>query len=228
MTVAARLPPHMPASMKSLSTNPAGYPIPWFVDRRSGPVGNPDFRVMDARRLREAVMKDLCWVCGGRMNRSGPRVFVAGPMCLVNLNSAEPPSHAACARWSTKACPFLVNPRKVRRETNIPETGEVAGEMIARNPGVTALIFCDGYTPWNPGNGILFRPYDPTGVEWFSQGRPATRAEVEESIDTGLPVLMEMAEAQDAEEPGAGAVNELARQVEAARKWLPAPDAAPS
>ncbi|HWC88090.1 MAG TPA: hypothetical protein VG433_00485, partial [Pirellulales bacterium] len=43
------------------------------------------------------------------------------------------------------------------------------------------------------GQSLLCRLGDPTGVEFFSAGRPATRAEVELSIDSGLPTLLAMA-----------------------------------
>jgi len=37
--------------------------------------------------------------------------------------------------------------------------------------------------------GALITMGKPTGVEWYREGRPATRAEVIESIETGLPNL---------------------------------------
>src|SRR5436190_2018606 len=76
----------VPEQMKHLATDPVrGIPIPWFT-----PVvdGKPEFRAADGRKQVEAVRKNLCWVCGRRMlNRDS--VFVVGPMCLVNRNSAE-------------------------------------------------------------------------------------------------------------------------------------------
>ena len=81
-------------------------------------------------------------------------------MCLVNRTSAEPPNHADCAEWSARACPFLTTPKKVRRESGIPEGASIhdaAGIAIARNPGVTALIDCSKWKLWNPGNGVLFQ-----------------------------------------------------------------------
>jgi hypothetical protein len=33
----------------------------------------------------------------------------------------------------------------------------------------------------------------PYEVEWYAKGRPATRAEVEHSIETGLPALRKIA-----------------------------------
>lgn len=219
MSRAIALPDQMPATIAALPVNPAGYPIPWFVDLDSGPPGNPDFRVMDGRKLRKAVMERRCWVCGQKLQRN-LHVFAVGPMCVVNNVSAEPPSHMECVRWSARACPFLVNPHKVRREANMhPDVVEPAGIMLTRNPGVTALVTVFGTRGWYPYNvppaGVLFS-FSPTAVEWWCQGREATLEEVTESINSGLPALREMATRDGAEAEAA-----LAVMVDEARAWLP-------
>lgn len=216
-----KLPDDMPATIAALPTNPAGYPIPWFVDLESGPPGNPDFRVMDGRKLKKAVLARLCWVCGTKLTRNF-HTFAVGPMCVINRVSAEPPSHIECVRWSARACPFLVNPHKVRREANMhPDAIEGAGVMIKRNPGVTALVTVFGTRGWEPypvpPNGVLFS-FVPSEVEWWAEGREATLDEVIASIDSGLPALREMA-TRDGEEAEA----ELASMVEEAKQWLPVP-----
>jgi hypothetical protein len=63
----------------------------------------------------------------------------------------------------------------------------------------------------------LFSLGEPAEVLWFAQGRPATRAEVMASIESGYPSLLEIAASE-----GAEAVAELERQ--RARVWplLPA------
>lgn len=40
-------------------------------------------------------------------------------------------------------------------------------------------------------NGVLFQIGRPFKTEWYARGRPATRAEVMESIESGLPALRE-------------------------------------
>jgi hypothetical protein len=54
-------------------------------------------------------------------------------------------------------------------------------------------------------NGNLFQIGEPDLVEFFAQGRIATRAEVDVSVTTGLPLLEEAAK-----EDGQGAIRELA------------------
>jgi len=213
-----KLPPGMPSKMKGLKRDEVGRPIPFFVGY---PDGKPDFRTMDGTRLREAIMGDLCWVCGQRLLRSqGGLVgtFVAGPMCLINCTSAEPPAHGDCAEWCAKACPFLVNPNKVRRETGLEgKLEEAAGIAIARNPGVTALIESQKWVTWRPdGGGVLFNIQRIRSVEFFAQGERATVKDVMESIETGLPLLHDMAE-----EEGRDAVYDLRKKVRTAIRWVP-------
>lgn len=73
----------LPRTMRPLDLDPRGYPVPWFVDRKA-PLhnGGPDFRIMDAKRLKVAIREHRCWVCGWIIRGYG--TFVAGPMCGVN------------------------------------------------------------------------------------------------------------------------------------------------
>lgn len=210
------LPPLVPR-IDTLPVDKRGYPVPWFVATVDG---EPDHRVMDGRKIQIAWERQLCWVCG--QPYSGPTVtFAIGPMCAVNRVSAEPPSHKECVLWSVKGCPFLSRPHAHRRETGMPE-GHVPpdGIMLRRNPGVmllwTVLRTKCGPFPI-PEGGMLFNVGEPREVEWYSQGRLATRAEVLSSIESGLPTLQGLA---DEEGPGAQAA--LADQYEQALELLPA------
>ena len=178
----------LPVGMRLLQLDPRGYPVPWFVDRAAPPKdGGPDFRVMDGKRLKTAIRERRCWVCGLRLGRE-TGTFVAGPMCGINRTSAEPPSHLACALASAKHCPFLSHPGRIRDETDLP-VGMMAGVGITRNPGVT-MLWTSGYQTWTPsGGGVLFEMGEPEAVQWLRMGCPATRAEVQASIDSGLPLL---------------------------------------
>jgi len=197
----------LPRRMALLPQDKAGHPVPWFVAWIDG---KPDFRVIGPGKLAEAVRCSLCWVCGHGFTGGEDRAFVIGPMCAVNRVSAEPPCHVDCAIWSARNCPFLATPNMVRRERHIPEgTENPAGIMIRRNPGV-ALVWVTRYRSWKPrqiGPGeVLFDIGDPRRALWFACGREATRTEVLAAVDSGLPILREMAE-QD----GAEAVAELER-----------------
>jgi hypothetical protein len=185
----------MPGRIRLLPRNKAGYPVPWFVAWLDG---LPDFRVIGPGKIKAAVGLKLCWVCGYPFLRQEYRAFTIGPMCAVNRVSAEPPSHRDCGVFSARFCPFLSTPQMVRREKHKPaEAATPAGVMIKRNPGV-ALVWVTGYKSWTTkpdgSGGTLFDIGEPKEALWFARGREATRAEVLDSIDSGLPILAEMAE----------------------------------
>ena len=208
--------PDLPSRMRKLPVDHRGFPVPWFV---AWIHGKPEFPVADGRKFEIARRDDRCWVCGGALGRV--RAFVIGPMCAVNRTSSEPPSHLECARFSARHCPFLTKPRMKRvNGDTVPHGTQVpAGTMISRNPGVTLVWTTLRYATWPDGRGgTLFDIGKPHSVEWYREGREATRAEVEESISTGLPILEDMCR-QDPDSPGAFA--ELARRTEAAMKLLP-------
>lgn len=216
--------PSLPAGLRHAPTH-RGYPVPHFVtwyDEEGNPSprgeGTPDFRVVDPAVLAECWTRRLCWVCGRRITSS--RVaFVSGPMCGVNRTSAEPPSHHECADFAAQACPFLARPHMTRREAGMPEdTALPGGEMITRNPGV-ALVWVTKKpgVRHDPRGGVVFYLGDPESVRWYACGRPATRQEVLDSIESGIPLLREVAE-----KDGPRALDLLDQMVEDFQPLLPA------
>lgn len=208
----------LPRRMAALPTDERGYPIPWFVDWLDG---KPEFRAMDLRKFVRAVKEKLCWVCGERLGVN--HVFVAGPMCGINRTSSEPPCHQDCAVWSAQNCPFLSMPRMVRRESDMPaEAQDAAGFGIKRNPGVCMLWYTRNYEVYRTGAdgagqaGYLITMGEPERIEWIREGRAATRAEVQESIDSGLPNLEAVARLEK------GGLEFLSRAIKRFEKWLPA------
>ena len=203
----------IPLRMEHLPLDERGYPIPAFVDIIEG---QRDFRFMSLRHWSRCVREKLCWVCGDKLG--GFLTFVIGPMCAINRTTSEPPCHRECARWSAQFCPFLSRPHMVRREDELSERAQenVAGTAILRNPGATCIWVCRSYRIFDDGKGrSLIEIGDPIEVEWWAEGRKATRAEVEESIRTGLPYLEAMAREDK------GALEELARMTRAIEPWLP-------
>jgi hypothetical protein len=99
----------------------------------------------------------------------------------------------------------------------MPEDKQVAGTMIERNPGCVALYETRQAERFDAGNGWLIRLGKPDRVDWFAEGRQATRAEIMASIDSGYPLLLEAA-AKDGQE----AVEDLARLTFQALKLVPA------
>jgi hypothetical protein len=210
----------LPARIATLPVDPQrGLPVPWFVAWIDG---KPDFRVVDKGKFDEAIKFKRCWVCGQQLGRNV--TFPLGPMCGITRTTAEPPCHRECAVYSAEACPFLTKTQMHRRDKGLPEGAvEPPGVFLRRNPGVTLLWTCREFTFFRDRRqgitmsrgGTLIRVGEPTEVLWYCQGRAATRAEVDASVESGLPLL-------GAEEEGPAAVAELGRLLEVARKLMPA------
>ena len=83
-----------------------------------------------------------------------------------------------------------------RNEKDMPDHLGPAGIMLKRNPGVTLCWTTLSYKPFRDyrGSGVLFRIGDPVSVEYFAEGRTATRDEIMQSINSGMPSLRGMAE----------------------------------
>lgn len=204
----------LPAKMQHLRIDARGYPVPWFVADVNGV---PDFRVADAEKRIRALKQKLCWVCGGQLARW--LAFVLGPMCTITRTTTEPAAHRECAIWSAEHCPFLVSPRAVRRDEGLPdEAGSPGGFPLMRNPGVAAIWITRDFSTFRDGTGgTLITVGAPERVLWFAEGRPATRAEVRDSIDSGLPALLALARTE-----GPFAIEALGKQAARAAEYYPA------
>jgi hypothetical protein len=183
--------------MRRLPLDRHGRPVPWFVHTDPA-TGEVDFRVVGEGKQRDAHRFDLCWICGTPRGRHA--AFVVGPMCAVNRVSAEPPSHLECATYSAQACPFLSTPSMTRRRRGLGDLDEAtAGVALDRNPGVALVWSSRSWMPFSvPAElgkraaGTLWDLGEPTAVSWYAHGRAATRAEVQASMDSGVPHLRAM------------------------------------
>jgi hypothetical protein len=200
----------MPMRMRGLRRDHRGFAIPFFVawlddDQRevTPPEGTPDFRILSPGRMRRCKRERLCWLCGHKLGRH--LTFAIGPMCAVTRTTMEPPGHLDCARYSVQVCPFLSRPKMRRNDGDMPEGHWAPGISIDRNPGVTALWTTTNYTTFQAGDhhtrtaGELITVGEPEHVEWWREGRFATRAEVMASVDSGLPALRKVADDQSAD-----------------------------
>jgi|SRR5882672_1491776 len=200
-----------PDRIKRLKISDRGFPVPWFVAWLDGVA---DFRVIAPGKMTQAHNRHRCWICGGPLGRY--LAFTIGPMCAINRTSSEPPSHTDCAEYAAKACPFLSKPNMRRNEKELPEHGEIAGTAIMHNPGVALVYVTHSYRPISDGRGgVLFELGEPVSASFFCESRPATRDEIMQSIDKGLPYLREVAAKENA-------LDELQCYIDRALKLLPA------
>ena len=102
-----------------------GYAIPFTVVWEKGQE-HPDFKHIDAEKVKLCLDKSLCGICGKKMH--GSRAWIAS-MATDYLDPrgwfSDPPMHIACAEYSLTACPYLSRPR-IRADTpdnTVPDTG---------------------------------------------------------------------------------------------------------
>ena len=216
--------PDMPARIARLPRDERGYPVPKFVQWMIGDKpahwhwagAKPDFRYADHAFRSRAFHHGFCWLCGEPLGVH--RVYVIGPMCVVNRTTSEPACHRDCAEFAARACPFLVRPRQKRNEKGLDPSVDAPGTMIKRNPGCVCLYETRQAEKFKDGKGgWLIKLGPPDRVDWWAEGRTATRAEIVASIDSGYPLLE-----REAWKDGPGAIDELARQAAEALKLLPA------
>jgi len=175
----------LPSTIARLPRDERGYPIPYFVAYVDG---KPEFKLADPEKFRKCIKQNRCWICGGVLGVR--KWFVLGPMCAVTRTTSEPPCHRECAEFACRACPFLTKPLAKRGDT---EDGvRPGGVMIERNPGVSAIWETKTYELFEAG-GVLFRVGNPEDVTFWREGRRAKRQEVIESIETGMPALVDLA-----------------------------------
>jgi hypothetical protein len=203
----------IPARMARLPVNERGYPVPWFVAMIDG---KWDFRAIGPGKVKDAYNKKLCWLCGQPLGQF--LAFVIGPMCSINRVSSEPPSHRDCAEYAVKACPFLAQPKMRRNEKDMPAGTVMGGVGIMHNPGAILIWITKNFRPISDGRGgVLFEVGPPLETLWFTEGRTASRDEIEAAINKGLPLLRNIAE-----KDGIGGKIELEKRYSAALKLLPA------
>jgi hypothetical protein len=178
----------LPERMLNLKISDEGYPVPWFVPYING---KPEFRGMDGEKMVVAVRHKRCWMCGQPLGKFF--TFAIGPMCMVNRNISEPPSHLACIEYAVKACPFLTQPKMRRNEKDKPG-GHIAGISIDDNPGLTVVWTTLSYKLFKaPNGGVLFAIGDPDHVEYYTEGRKATQEEILTVLAERIPKLKEIA-----------------------------------
>lgn len=188
--------PELPRRMRKLPVDKRGYPVPWFVHWEGN---EPKFQIIGKGKILAATQLKKCWICGEQM---GVHVaFVLGSVSGINRTSPEPPSHLDCAEFACKACPYLTTPEAVRSMRGIKdiEITNPPGEGSKRNPGVTLLWVTRSYKPFSALNergedGVLFQFGSPETLYFFRESRKATRLEIDESIISGMPLLLKQAD----------------------------------
>ncbi|MFG3710958.1 hypothetical protein [Micromonospora sp. NPDC047730] len=142
--------PAVPLSLNHLPTV-AGLAVPWITPTL--PDGRHLFGKVDASRLRAALDKYLCSICGKPLDER--IVFAMRDVDLRRLLSPEPGMHPACAHYSALACPML--------------GGRMA--RYGRAVGVAAEV---GIPLGDPGNARAGHAADRYHLVWVNSYRVVT------------------------------------------------------
>lgn len=178
MTETQTLRPELPPLPPRVARLPRdrGYPVPWFVPWVDG---KPEFRVMARAKISVAALEQRCWVCGQKLGRY--RVYVTGPMGMINRVSGEPASHYDCGTFSARACPHLMRPYAKRRSAGMPEGATANAGASHENPGMALVWMTEGdpgYRVDRRDGSVIFQMGEPREFHFYTEGREATGAEI--------------------------------------------------
>jgi len=135
-----------------------------------------------------AIAFNKCWICKEALKGGVNHPFMTGPMCIVKSVCYDPPAHVECAR----------------------RAAEAAGRL-------TALAFTRTYEITQDNMRMtLFHFEKPIAIEWYQNGRRATRLEVMSGIEAGLAELRPFMELQPEHAQAA-----FERDVNRAMKFIP-------
>lgn len=208
----------VPRRLASMPRDRRGFVVPFFVDWVNG---EPVFPALDPNKWKRCVAQRLCWLCGQPLGRN--LIFVIGPMCGINRVTFEPPSHADCADYALKVCPFIVNPamRRVPMAKVAPELGPMVpppGQHSDDNPGTMIFWATRTYALIRTDTGPLISIGDPFEHAWWTRGRIARPEEAADAFRVGAERLLRAAATE-----GDEAVADLEKLVNAALRLLPEP-----
>jgi hypothetical protein len=138
-------------------------------------------------------------------------------MSVIEGATPELPNHHECAVFSVTSCPHLATPlaRHSEKYNDHPDYGRRANIAKIRT-GATAIWTTKGRgaMPFPAGDGVLFGLEEPSSLDWYAAGRPATASAVREAIAVGLPILLKAAEAEQR-------TTQFKRRLEWLEQWIP-------
>jgi hypothetical protein len=128
--------PPIPATCEHRPTI-GGFVRPWInIELGDGGI---DFRGQHRARAEQAIIQQLCQVCGKRLRR--PIVLLGRADELQHLMFDEPPLHPECAAYTSHACPMVAG--RMTHHPNRPQL--VEGPRGARCP--VDGCDCGGWVP---------------------------------------------------------------------------------
>lgn len=178
--------PPLPDKIAQLPVASNGYPIPYFVKYFDG---KPDFRVVDTAKFSICILRSVCWICGQTLGRH--KAYSGGPLSAMNRCVAEPGAHRDCAMFAATACPHMTHPKAKYREAGLPQGTRIHSDLVSKTSGVN-MVWVTDHARVIPNHGdLIISLGEPNELHWFTEGRKATRQEVEAGIDRALDNMVE-------------------------------------
>jgi hypothetical protein len=112
-----------------------GLPVP-FTQATIDDV--PDFRVVDPRKVFRCLNESLCAMCGNRLEEFC--FFIGGPLGKENRLFMDPWMHEDCARFASKACPFVSGNKMEYSGRPVPDQTRVELAVASVRPSVMYLM----------------------------------------------------------------------------------------
>src|SRR4029434_290440 len=128
------------------------------------------FADMERAKWQLCGAQERCVVCGDALGKW--MTFIVGAASGLSATTGSPPAHASCAEWLS---------------TNL---------MLS---GVTLLWTASSYHVFRDHGRFLIQMGPASRVAWVCDGRDATREEVTDAVESGLPLLQEACEREDSD-----------------------------
>jgi hypothetical protein len=137
-----------------------GLPIPYA--NLIGPDGQPDFAVLDSRRVDEIATRRLRGICSRPL--AYWMVFLGGPSCASSRCYLDPPMHEECARAALQMCPYLNRQDMGRRRATTAGAVTPAG-FTEDKPERYLLYVTRSYKHRVTPDGVVFLPAPAIRIE---------------------------------------------------------------
>jgi hypothetical protein len=182
----------IPDRIARLPRDKRGYPIPWNV--QIGKEDTPLFTVNDQEKHIEAILRQLCPICGERLGRW--RWFVGGILSAFDPNGAyyDLCGHHECETFALQVCPYLSAPKYLGRldvidPSKIPDGMTTTNiTMIPERPEIFVAVASDKFqvSAIHESDTPVIRPQRPyLAYEFWRHGVQLTEEEA-------LPILREV------------------------------------
>lgn len=136
-----------------------GFVIPYFTEVING---KADFRYASKSKAVECYKKNLCWICGKKLDKREYWVIV-GVQGLENRTGSDYPMHEKCARFSLEVCPYLHYGKLDRKTSAADATDDV---HIREKPEFFYLVKSDKIKPFKY-HGVMLHKFRPVYTERY-------------------------------------------------------------